>query len=279
MSNFTKGATIVGSVIILVIIAVSLCTTSIAAGHAGIVYNRNGGVEETTLGQGWHVVSPFKRVTEYPIATETVTYENVRIGTKDGKPITTTFSFNYHIELDKLPSIFNKFRGAKASAIESGYLKSRMTEMAKEVTTKYSVLEILGEKSSEVSIQLQDKFSKDSAPIGFIIEAVTFQPPMPDEQTQKAIQAKVDAQQKLEQQKVELEQAKIIAEKARVEAKGKADAALIAAQGQAKSNEIITHSITDNLMKYKTIEKWDGVQPQVVGGGTPMIQLTPPATK
>lgn len=267
MSRFVKGGIITGVVIIVLVIGISMCTTSIGAGHAGVVYNRSGGLEQQTLGQGWHVVSPTKRITEYPIATETVTYEDVTIGSRDGKPIKTTFSYNYHIELTKLPSIFNKFRGAKSDVIEKGFLKSRLTEMAKEVTTQYTVIEILGSKSSEVSLQLQEKFSKDVADIGFIIEAVTFTPPVPDEQTQKAIQSKVDAQQKLEQEKVDLEKAKITAEKQRVTAQGNADSALIEAEGRAKANAKLQQSITKELIEYKKIEKWNGANSQVVTGG------------
>jgi regulator of protease activity HflC (stomatin/prohibitin superfamily) len=265
MNKFKVGAKIVAAVIALMLFITPMFITTIGAGHAGIVYNRNGGLEKETLGQGWHVVSPFKRVTEYPISTETVRYEDVTIGSKDGKPIKTTLSYNYHIELSKLPEIFNKFRGAKAQVIEDGFLKSRLIEMAKEVTTKYTVLEILGEKSAEVSMNIQERFANDVKDVGFVIEAVTFTPPIPDEQTQAAIQAKVDAQQKLEQEKIELEKAKVIAEKKRVEAQGNADAKLIEAQGQAKANEVLRQSLTKELVQYEWIKKWDGKQPMVSG--------------
>ncbi|KAF6630636.1 prohibitin family protein [Paenibacillus sp. EKM208P] len=273
MNNFKIGAFVTGGIILFGVILTPFFVTTIGAGHAGVVYNRNGGLEQQTLGQGWHLVSPFKRVTEYPIATETVKYEDVTIGTKDGKPIKTTFQYNYHIEPTKLPDIFNKFRGANSEVIENGFLKSRLTEMAKEVTTKYTVLEILGEKSSEVSLGIQEKFAVDAKEIGFIVEAVTFTPPVPDEQTQKAIQAKVDAQQKLEQEKVELEKAKVIAQKQREEAKGKADSVLIEAEGQAKANQVIRQSLTNELVQYETVKKWNGTLPQVSGSNTPIVQL------
>lgn len=271
MSKFKIGAIVVGVVIVISLILTPFFIETIGAGHAGVVYNRNGGLEQQTLGQGWHVVSPMKRVTEYPIATETVRYEDVTIGSKDGKPIKTTLGYNYHIDLAKLPDIFNKFCGAKSGTIEDGFLKSRLTEMAKEVTTKYTVLEILGEKSAEVSMKIQEKFAEDVKEIGFIIEAVTFTPPIPDEQTQKAIQAKVDAQQKLEQEKVELEKAKVIADKQRVEAQGNADKALIEAEGRSKANKLLQQSITKELIQYEIAKKWDGVLPKVSSSGSDMM--------
>ena len=49
---------------------VTSITHTIAPGHAGVVNNKlNGGIESTTLGQGWNVVAPYKSVMEYPIST------------------------------------------------------------------------------------------------------------------------------------------------------------------------------------------------------------------
>jgi prohibitin 1 len=273
--NFKTGGIIVGAIILLSAVITPLFITTIEAGHAGVVYNRNGGLEDQTLGQGWHVVSPFKRITEYPIATETVEYKDVKVGTSDGKPIVTTFSYNYHIDLEHLPNIFNKFRGQKADIIEEAFLRQRLTEVAKNVTTKYSVLEVLGEKSQEISLAIQKSFSDDVKDTGFIIESVTFQPPAPDENTAKAIQAKVDAQQKLEQEKVELEKSKVIADRQRIEAQGVADKARIEAEGVSKANELLRQSMTKELVEYEWIKKWDGKVPTVNGDGAGVIMNMP----
>ena len=46
-------------------------------------------------------------------------------------------------------------------------------------------------------------------------------------------------------------------------AKGKAKAILLEAQSQAQANQILTSSISDTLVKYKSVEKWDGFLPSV----------------
>jgi regulator of protease activity HflC (stomatin/prohibitin superfamily) len=262
------------------IILGAMSFTSIGAGHAGVVWSRNGGIEDKPLGQGWHFVNPLVHVTEYPVATETVQYEDIRLGTSDGKPIQTTISYSYHIELDKLPQVFNKFRGQGTGVIEQGFLKQRLIEAAKDVTTKYSVLEVLGEKSQEVSLAIQKGFAEDAKVVaaGFVIESVTFQTPTPDDQTQKAIQAKVDAEQKLEQEKINLEKEKIMADQKRVTAQGEADSALIVAQGQAKANALLNQSLTDKVIQNKTIDKWDGKLPAVSGSNS-MVQVPLPNSK
>jgi regulator of protease activity HflC (stomatin/prohibitin superfamily) len=278
MSKAKIGGAIAALVVVILVIGAIMSITVVETGHAGVVYNRNGGIEKQALPTGWHFINPLQRVTEYPIKTTTVEFKDVKVGTSDGKPIVTNFSFNYNIDQEKLPSVFSKFGGQSAGALEDGFLRQRLTEVAKSVTTKYSVLEVLGEKSQEISLAILKGFAEDVKQIGFVVESVTFTPPAPDENTAKAIQAKVDAQQKLEQQKTELEQAKIVAEQKRVEAQGNADKALIEAQGQAKANDVLKQSLTPELVQMEIAKKWNGTLPTVTGGSTPMIQL-PSTTK
>ena len=47
----------------------------------------------------------------------------------------------------------------------------------------------------------------------------------------------------------------------------------IKAQAEAEANAIVAASITDALVDYNKIEKWDGELPQVTGGQT-IVDLT-----
>jgi len=46
----------------------------------------------------------------------------------------------------------------------------------------------------------------------------------------------------------------------------------VVAQGQAKANDALSRSISPILVQYKSVEKWNGVLPQVSGG--PFLLLT-----
>jgi len=48
---------------------------------------------------------------------------------------------------------------------------------------------------------------------------------------------------------------------------------LVVAQGQAKANEVLSRSVSPILVQYKSIEKWNGVLPQVTGGVVPFMEL------
>ena len=59
-------------------------------------------------------------------------------------------------------------------------------------------------------------------------------------------------------------------------AKGEAESILVVAQGQAKANEVLSRSISPILVQYKSVEKWNGILPQVSGSAVPFINLGKP---
>lgn len=76
--NKTVGAVISALVIIFCIVIALFCTVRIPAGYVGVIYNMNGGVAETTLTQGFHLVKPTQKVTTYTIGIEQFTSPPVR---------------------------------------------------------------------------------------------------------------------------------------------------------------------------------------------------------
>lgn len=273
MMNKTKIGAIVlaGGVLVGGILGV-MSIEIVEQGHVGVVYNRSHGVEDKTLPESWHLVSPFDRVTEYPIATSTVKVKDFNVQTKDGKPLSITLSYDYAIQADKAPYIFNKFKGQEPEVIESGWLQSRIKKSALNVFSKYSVLEVF-QQQGEINAQIQEEFTNMVNEHGFVVDSVTLGAPTPDAQTSQAIQAVVDAQQKLEQLEIEKQQAIVEAEKKVEEAKGQAESEMIKAQGEAEANRIIKESLTSDIVEYKAIEKWNGELPQVTGGATPFVNI------
>ena len=64
MSKGTVGAVAAGVVVAACVIGGIMSIERIPAGYVGIIYNANGGVEDETLAQGWHIVAPWKKVRE-----------------------------------------------------------------------------------------------------------------------------------------------------------------------------------------------------------------------
>ena len=56
------------------------------------------------------------------------------------------------------------------------------------------------------------------------------------------------------------------AEKKVIAAEAEAKAILAKAEAQAKANETLSKSLNGNVIKYYTVDKWDGKMPKATGG-------------
>lgn len=284
------GGGIVLTVIFVVLIILCVkCAYRIGPGFAGVVYNANGGIQNETLGQGWHVVLPWQSVTEYPVSTETVYYQKVsntgnekkdkdakdnsiNVNTKDGKQVNVDVTYTYHMDQDFLPELFTKFRGRSYDEIENTIMKNEMYQAVNEITSQYTLMDLVGDKRPEVNANIFDKLKGSLSPDGIVLETFNLSDVRPDQDTQTAIQNVVNAQNALAKSKVEKEKAEIEAEQVRITAKGKADAAIIEAEGQAQANNKLQQSLTPMVIQQRQIEKWDGKLPQYqLGAGTSFL--------
>ena len=277
------GSIGIGFVFIVLLIFGYSCTYKVDPGYAGVIYSMDGGIETETLGQGFHVVAPWKKVIEYPVSTETVYYtknnddgdekkdNSINVNTKDGKQVNVSVTYAYHMDEVQLPSVFEKFRGQKSEVIEAGYMKNEMYQAINEITSQYSLMELVGDKRPQINEAILDKFRNSLEPYGIVIETFNLSNVVPDEQTKEAIQAVVNAQNALEKAKVEKEQAEVDAEKARVAAKGKADAELIEAEGTAAANAKLQESLTPLIVEQRKLDKWDGKLPGIIAGDSNLL--------
>lgn len=277
---------LIAIVLVVLIGAIGLVMglTKIEPGYAGVVYSPSGGIEKHVLNQGWHFVSPLKSVTEYPISTETVYLtkskqegsdedDSFDVSTKDGKNVNVDVIYSYHMDPNRLPYIFEKFRGQDDDAIEAGFIKDRLKESIQEVTTQYDVMEVYGEKRQELNTKVFNRFKESLAKHGIIIETFNFSAIRPDKESLKAIQEKVDAKQRLETLKVLKEQAQVNAEKMKIDAEAKAQAKLIQAKAEAQANLELQKSLNDVMVRYILAQKWDGKLPQVSGSENLLLNM------
>ncbi|KKB71698.1 MULTISPECIES: prohibitin family protein [Bacillus] len=261
-----KGKAWFGGIIVAVALIAggflaSLFIEKIPNGYVGVVYSPNGGVKSETLDQGWHFVGLFDKVTEYPVRMQTVNNQDIQVATSDGKNISMDIAYNYVVQPDKVVELFNKFGAVDISSIEDSYLKTRLWDAARKSMSKYSVIDTYGQKSSEAAAEIQKTFADDMKRLGFVIDDLTLGVPKPDKATQEAIDARVKSSQELERTQTELKIAEAEAKKKKIEA-----------EGIAEYNEIIKKSMSDEMIQYQWIQKWDGKMPKATGSNA-FIQL------
>ena len=289
------GSIVTGVLIIGIIVCGFACTERVPAGYVGVVYNMSGGVTGETLGQGWHIVSPTKNVTLYSVGIEqsyltsdskgdSKEDESFSTPTSDGKSLTVDLEFSYKYDINRVTDVFTQFKGASGKEVKDIFIKPKMIAWTQEVTAKYPVTDVFGDKRQELNealdTYLKEKFDK----YGIVIDTVNFTNISTDPETQEAIQKKVNAQQELELARIqkqtaqveaekEKDVAQINAEKAKIEAQGKAEAELIKADAEAKANKKISDSLTDELLTMIKYNRWDGKVSYISGGATPIVNI------
>lgn len=278
---------IVVGVVIAIIFAFN-CVYKIAPGMAGVQYSIDGGIVSETLGQGYHVVWPWRRVVEYPVSTEVVYYNvakdgaqssneekdnGIDISTKDGKTVHVSVTYAFHMDEEKLPEVFTKFRGQSIEKIEAGYMKSELLRCINEVTAKYNLMDVVGEQRQAINNEVFQRLKESLGEFGVVVETLNISDAKPDTATAEAIQKVIDAQNKLQQATIEKQTAEQEAEKRVIEAKGKADAARIEAEGIAAANDLVRQSLSSDLVRQHAIDKWDGKLPHVSGTDNILLEI------
>lgn len=306
MKTGEVGAVFLGVVMVVAIVLGFMCMERVPAGYVGVVYNMSGGVDGEVLTQGWHFVEPTKKVTIYSIGIEqsylssenkgdSKNDESFSIPTSDGKTVRVNLEFSYKFDADRVADTFVQFKGRSGETIKDIFIKPKVIAWTQEVSARYPVTDIFGDKRTEINAELDTYLKEKFLPYGIIIDTVNFTDISVDDETAAAIQKKVTAQQELELANIEAQTAKVQAEKdkqvalitaekdketaqikaeqAKIIAEGEAEAKKIAAEAEAEANRKIAESLTPELIEKIKYEQWNGELPQVQGTNSSIVDV------
>lgn len=257
--------------------------SKVPAGNVGVkVYllGSNKGVDNEVLTPGRYWIGINEELYLFPTFTQNKTWTDERPGmnaftfqTVEGMVVGADLGISYNIQQDKVSTIFAKYRRG-IDEITDTYLRNMVRDALVTEASKVKVESVYGEGKETLIAAVEERVRRQVEPIGINIERIYWigQLTLPNEVIEK-INAKVNADQITQQKIAELEQARADANKKILEAEGEAKAVLIRAEGEAKANRIIAESITQELVRYNQIQKWDGVMPKVTGGGTPLVSI------
>jgi regulator of protease activity HflC (stomatin/prohibitin superfamily) len=252
---------VAGAVLIGGLVGFAKLTERVPEGKVSVVYSPSGGAKEV-LNPGWHMIGFFDKTQQYPTRV-TIVKSKLTATTSDGKKITMPARYEMKVDKSKVLKIFKELGSQDIEQIQEGYLYNKLFKATRETVSNYSVLDIYGAKTTEASAKVTSDVAKSTKKLGFIVTDVTLGTPDVDAATQHAIDARVQAAQELEKLNLDKKIAQSDAEKKKIEADGNAQAAIAEAEGTAKANEIIRKSLSDEVLKQKYLDKWDGQLPQV----------------
>ena len=240
--------------VVIAIIAIIMLTSSftiIRSGEVGIRV-RLGKVVNTKTYEGVNFKIP---------VIEHIEKMNVRVqksevkttsSSKDLQEVDMSLAVNYRIDNKKATELY-KTVGTNYKEV---ILEPAIQESIKATTSKYTAEELIT-KRSEVSTKSMEELSKKVEKYGLQVNDFNITNFSFSTEFDKAIEEKQVAEQKVLTAKQELEKEKIEAEKK-----------IVKAEAEKKANELKERSLTDNIIKEKFIEKWDGKLPTVTGGNS-----------
>lgn len=246
------------SFIALIAIIILLPFGTISAGERGIRL-RFGAVSGDLIHEGLYFRVPIMEsivVMDIKIQKEQV---DATAASKDLQTVNTTVAVNFHLDSEKVGSIYSEI----GTDYKSRLIDPALQESVKASTAKYTAEELITKRElvrDDIKQHLSDKLN----PRGIIVDDFNivnfdFSPSF-----NQAIEAKVTAEQSALAAKNKLEQIKFEAEQNIAEAKGKAEALRVESEALKSNLQII---------QLRAIEKWDGVLPRVTGGATPLIDV------
>ena len=251
----------------LIAVGAVLCTERVHTGYVGVVYSAKG-VEQQTISQGWHFMSPLKHVSEFPITQQRVVFSNAPsdYGAKEhadwhidapanGGTIAINLTVNYNFLPEHVIELYTKFGGMDGESLMESKIQNDIIAYVKEVTPQFSVMQIYSDDRAGVNTAITNyPNEKLTAEYGINVSSALIVDAQPDDTLMQKIRAKEQAKQDAEIAELNKQTALAQAETDKVKAQTEADVKMIEAQAEADANKVLSESITPELIQMKEAE-------------------------
>ena len=271
----------IGIIVAVVIIAVigGVFTVKslhrVGQGEVGVVYSMKNGVKEETMKPGWHFISPFDKMSTYPVSQQQLVLSNNAADFNEeelkqdthvdapanGGMVKMNMTVNYNYIPDRVTELYERFNGMDGDQIVESKIKNSILAYIKEVTPQFSVMDIYSDKRSEVGNAITEYLNgKLSEEYGIEISSALIIDVQLDEELQAKVQQKEQAKQDAE--KAELDKQTAIAQGEAAKAKAEADAQVTITNAKAEAEAKALDLLDKVGLKSKA-----GVYPETLSGG------------
>jgi regulator of protease activity HflC (stomatin/prohibitin superfamily) len=274
-----------GVVAVVVLASLISSFTVIAPGNTGVIFNIwTGSLRSVPQGMAWRM--PWiTQVQSYPTALRTYTMvrrtgegsavgdDSIDLPTLEGQHITQDISVTYNTSEDRAAQVFKSFRGSDISEIEATFIRRTIITVAQNSAGQMSLTEVISSKRDELQGSIQKNLSAELNKMGFALDKVNLGASHLPQTLEAQMQQKMAAQQQAQQAEYELQKQEMLAKAAVAKAEGEAQSVLVRAKAESEANRMLQATLSAILIQNKTIEKWNGILPQVTGGSMPLLDL------
>jgi prohibitin 2 len=246
----SAGWAIFGLIVVLIFVIVTLVggIVTTPAGHVNVVLQFGKVVRVNPEGLSFKMPL-IENVVTMSLQTQLYT-EDASAASKDLQDVKATVAINYRVDPLYVTVIYRTLGVNYIDKIAAPAVQ----EVVKEITARYNAEDMILRRA-DVKNDITNSLSQRLLERGIITETInitnfTFSPVFTTaiESKVSAVQAVLEAQNKLERIKVEAQQAQ-------AQAVGEANAAIARAEGQAKAVEILKAALTPEYLQYIYIDK------------------------
>ncbi|MDO4551823.1 MAG: prohibitin family protein [Planctomycetia bacterium] len=259
-SNINIKKIVIPGVIFILLLVAMYSWVVIPPGFCGIK-RFLGSVYTEPLPSGFHFKASFLDTVEIMDLRVQRLDAQMSASTKDLQEVTATIIVNFRVIPEKAVQLYQTV-GMNYSQI---ILMPNAAEIYKAESAKYTAEDLIVRRS-EVSTGVLNSLKSRLDSYGIQVESVSIAEFNFSLEFNRAIEAKVTAEQKALQAEKELEQTKFEAQKEEERAKGVAAAVLAKAQAEAEAMKLKTDVLDEKLLLLEAVNKWDGRLPQYIMG-------------
>ena len=271
-ANVIKGV-VLGIVILIIIgVVVTASVKIVDSGHRGVLLHWNAvDLSNPPLDEGLHFVVPFQDDV-VNIEVRTLKYASeARSASKDLQTVETTVTVNYHPDKEAIHRLYKNL----GLDYENRVIQPAIEETVKQVTANYNAEELITKRplvKDDIEFSIRERLNQ----FDVVTEVISITDFEFSSLFSRAIESKVEAEQKALQAENDLRRIEVEARQREANAVGLANSNIAEAKGEAEAIAIINQALAENpnYLEWLKTQAWDGKLPLVVGeGGTPFIQI------
>ncbi|MDF2700285.1 MAG: rane-anchored band 7 domain protein [Haloplasmataceae bacterium] len=284
--NFNIIEVVVPVLVFAVFLGVS-SIKSIGAAEVGVLYSPlNGGIQENTLGSGWHFTNPLNTVYKISTTQKHIQFDTFSVQTEDSEYADFIVEMTYRIPQENAYKIYQRFEGMP----ENDDLQLYVQTAIKGQSETFNIYDILGSGYEELRLQSFNTLQTTLLEFGVELIELNFIDIDAGEQIEQAIVNKGIIKQQKEQAEQEkfvaaiVQETKIIeaatakleqvakaeadAEQKLIAAEAEAERIRLEAQAQSEAIRLIIDQLQGNpdYIEYIKWSNWDGKLPEVMAG-------------
>lgn len=262
-STRSIGLLIAGFVVLL---ALWSSVVTIGPGNRGVLMTF-GAVHQGVLTPGLHFKLPFMQTVKQMNVQIQKSQTDETAASRDLQNVSTEVAVNWAINPVDAEWVYQHL--GDESELTSKVIAPVVSNAVKAVAAKYNAEDLI-ESRAKVAAEIQQQIITALNQYKVQVQGVNITNFQFSHVYTEAIEQKQVAQQRALQATYDLQRTKIQAEQE-----------VAQAEGQSQAQKLLQQTITPQIIQLKAVEKWNGVLPQVVGGGgtLPMVGPLTPSTK